>query len=376
MSTNLSPEPPPRVAGLDTIRFVAAVSVVLHHVSPLPAHWAEGGWGMLLHLVFNGPAAVMVFFVLSGFVIHYPYTQRSMGSPIPFWIQRWIRIGLPAAVITVVTLKIPLIGVFPPWEGFRLEPLGNGAGFVDRSGLMWSLVAEAVYYGLYPGLRILGVRVGWSRLAALSVVPAVLLLLWQPRALLFNHFTHWMAWILGLPAWLSGCALAQSLAAPTPREARFRFGSVGLWRAAVVVAFLATSVLKEQVWPALPRIGYPWSLQGFIPVAVGWIRAEVLHRRLHPTGSPITRWLEGAGRWSYSVYLAHMAGLALWLGVVRDFDLRSMPWPGAILRTAVVLAVCYFFFLTVEWPSWQIARWAGRRVRQLQTIAAPQPAQV
>ena len=360
MSPNPSPEPATRVAGLDAIRCIAAVVVVLHHINPLPAVLASGPVGLWLRMLLNGPAAVMVFFVISGFVIHHPFVHRPLGNPIPFWAQRWLRIGLPALAMTLLTMRFHFLGVYPPWAGFHRTPIGTGRGFEDYSGLMWSLVAESIYYGLYPLLRPVAGRLGWGRTAVLALIPTLALLAWQPRALLFNNFTHWMAWILGLPAWLAGCALAESLARKGT-ERPSRLPSISAWRAAVVLTAFATSVLKEHPLAPLPQIGFPWTLQPFVLLVVGWLRAEILQFRVD--AGAIAFWLERGGRWSYSMYLAHMAGLSLWIALVGGFDLPSAPWLGVLLRTTGIFGVCFGFFLLVERPGWQLARWTGRRLR-------------
>ncbi len=370
MSSDSSPTSRQRIAGLDAIRFVAASWVVLHHIGPWPGADVKTAWQTGLHLLFNGPAAVTVFFVISGFVIHHPFVHRPLGNPVPFWAQRWIRISLPAAVMTVLMFRFRFLGIRMPWDGFQLTPLGHGLGFRDTSGLMWSLVAEVVYYGLYPFLRPVGMRIGWWRLAGLALVPALALLLWQPRALLFNNFTHWMAWILGLPSWLAGCALAQTVATESPATASRGGGRVGLWRIAILLGAWLTAVLKEHTWSELPQIGYPWTLQLFAILVVGWVRAEILQAARRPGPA----WLEWNGRWSYSIYLTHMAALTFWLGVVGGPDLPGAPWIGAFARMAAIFGLCFLFYLTVEWPSWQVARWAGRRLRLNRVVAPPQPA--
>ena len=68
------------IAGLDSLRFVAALWVVFSHMGCFPL--TEGidrhnPVGFFIHAVygnlFPGPAAVMVFFVISGFCIHFPF---------------------------------------------------------------------------------------------------------------------------------------------------------------------------------------------------------------------------------------------------------------------------------------------------------------
>jgi peptidoglycan/LPS O-acetylase OafA/YrhL len=62
-----------RVIGLDSIRFVLAFIVVLSHgVVPV---FGDGTIEKLIKLFQpTGIAAVMGFFIISGFVIHYPYS--------------------------------------------------------------------------------------------------------------------------------------------------------------------------------------------------------------------------------------------------------------------------------------------------------------
>jgi peptidoglycan/LPS O-acetylase OafA/YrhL len=68
-----------RVQGLDSIRFSALVVVLFHfglisrsYLGTDPRGLAAVSRGILGSL-FDGPAAVIVFFVISGFCIHFPF---------------------------------------------------------------------------------------------------------------------------------------------------------------------------------------------------------------------------------------------------------------------------------------------------------------
>ena len=76
-----------RVAGLDSIRAICAFWVVMGHIGAPPllegldeanpiAKVVAGIYGNL----WSGPAAVIVFFVISGFCIHYPYASDAICS--------------------------------------------------------------------------------------------------------------------------------------------------------------------------------------------------------------------------------------------------------------------------------------------------------
>src|SRR5438046_10115626 len=75
------------VAGFDTIRFVCALWVLFGHLGFLPLvagidRTTRVGYliaGAFANAV-SGPAAVVVFFVISGFCIHYPFRG---GTPVP-----------------------------------------------------------------------------------------------------------------------------------------------------------------------------------------------------------------------------------------------------------------------------------------------------
>jgi len=62
---------------LDLIRGLCAFSVVLCHTQ-LPAKYASDTTRLIFHTIANGPAAVVVFFLISGFCIHYPYSNGQL----------------------------------------------------------------------------------------------------------------------------------------------------------------------------------------------------------------------------------------------------------------------------------------------------------
>ncbi len=85
------------VKGLDTLRFVAALTVALSHgAGPPLALWLDKSatWSRLFigayDVSFDGVAAVMVFFVVSGFCIHFGPASGAPFRVLPFWTRRGI----------------------------------------------------------------------------------------------------------------------------------------------------------------------------------------------------------------------------------------------------------------------------------------------
>ena len=96
-----------RIEGLDSIRLICALVVVLFHCGVVPRGTLGTGTfdyliGAALRSFFNGPAAVIIFFLISGFCIHFPFRD---GAPVDLWSfysRRLIRICGPALSALVV----------------------------------------------------------------------------------------------------------------------------------------------------------------------------------------------------------------------------------------------------------------------------------
>lgn len=177
---------------LDLSRILAALLVVLHHVFEPPFHQGE--------LTFPGRAAVIVFFVISGFVIAY----SSHGQP--DWqlyaVARLARIY--SVAVPALTLSVGLVLAQEAWPGAPSTSITQPSArfvasllFVNQfwnlsiaaltNGPYWSLCYEVWYYVMF------GVAIytrGASRVAALGV----LALLVGPRILLL------------MPVWAIGVA--------------------------------------------------------------------------------------------------------------------------------------------------------------------------
>ena len=143
------------IKGLDTLRFVAAATVALSHGAAFPlGDWLGKGSPPARLLVgaydvsFDGVAAVIVFFVISGFCIHHGPASGAPFRVLPFWTRRGVRI------------LGPLIGAYA-----LAKALGAAAtGALEV--VLWSIYCELIYYALYPLLRFAFRRFGLADRAA------------------------------------------------------------------------------------------------------------------------------------------------------------------------------------------------------------------
>lgn len=342
-----------RVQGLDSIRFVCAVWVFWSHLGVLDTpDWVRPGstLGMVKRVLdtafHNGPSAVIVFFVISGFCIHLPNARRDSFGAGAHYARRFLRILPPMLVALLLGGLIGAKGLSLSRETWQLP------------SILWSLVAELVYYAIYPGLLRVADRIGWTTLLAISYVPAAAVVSLHADVKAMPTYGYHLTWIVGLPCWLLGCVLAERRVRGV-REP-FGGGSVPWLRAGMFVLSAASWQTLFRGPSILPACTFVVTLHIFALAAFFWLGAEMDRSATRPP----SRWMEWAGAWSYSLYLMHELGRTLW---------ERLPFPGpgtvpgmigwTVARMAGIMGLCWVFHLLVEAPSHRLARAAGRRFR-------------
>jgi peptidoglycan/LPS O-acetylase OafA/YrhL len=328
------PDSSDHLRGLDTIRFVAALWVAFAHGASLPLKSLLAGKGAVAAAVaaahgvlFNGVAAVMAFFVISGFCIHHAWLRNPYLGVERYLIRRYLRILPP--LFTVYAIMY-----------FSDERISSAASVV-----LWSIYCEIIYYAIYPGLRYLIRYMGLTRLISLSMLISVLLAASRISLLYLWQFGIGFTWLLCLPAWLFGCLIAERHTDGTLIDA---VGPLWAWRA-LGLAYSSLSLIVVYHGPL--RIGLPVTMLIFSVYLYFWLQKEIVYLKEKTPGS-----LEWAGTWSYSLYLIHNM-------VIAKFDSLDFPADSLLLcvaRLAAILLLSYLFFLVIESPSHRIARWAGR----------------
>jgi peptidoglycan/LPS O-acetylase OafA/YrhL len=326
-----------RLGGIDSIRALAACVVVLGHQSLFPETAVHSS-----HVIFrtlarisaaswNGPASVIVFFVISGLCIHLPFRGSRPLHPVSFLLRRAFRIGIPAIAALLLTTYV----------------LKNPSGL---GGVIWSIICEAIYYLLYPALLPLGRRFGWLSLIGVSYIASFTLAFTHLHQLSagFNGYDalgHSLTWLIGLPCWLLGCWLAEN-------EKHFPAltkSQIWLLRVGIFLVMVVLRIVKFHAHT--PLASNCLTLNVFAILACIWLGLEIAYFKQ----TQVPRFLEWMGEWSYSLYLIH----PLSIGVFALLGLSALARSGNeilhLLTVGSAFLMAYVFHLLFERPSHRLA---------------------
>lgn len=355
---------------IDAMRAIAALLVVWLHVGQ-DVVVQTGGWLADFAVDANvGGIGVMLFFMISGFVI--PASLRP-GEPRGdelrrFLIRRVFRL-YPAYWLSML---VALAGVWWLWgeqadaltivanltmapQPFGLEPL---------QGLYWTLLTELVFYILCAGLFALGWLHRPGVLATAGLLLAALFITSYLNGARDPDNPIGFVYYTGMPMHLSlmfASALLRQWhdGALQPGPVRSALLSVfGLW--AIVVAWLSAAMQ--------PGGGLVWH---YVDVegsrAVGVLLFVVMCFWLKPTWPPLV----ALGRASYSLYLLHrpLTAMLLWLAaawpVLAWLHRDMLAALGVVLAIEVLAAGLSYRF--VELPMIAL----GRRLSRPASARAP-----
>jgi peptidoglycan/LPS O-acetylase OafA/YrhL len=305
----------PRVHGLDTLRALAIVLVVLHHYVLFVAPRDTFGW-----LGEIGWVGVDLFFALSGYLIGnqiFAAMRSAQGfSPARFYLRRLLR-TLPNYYVVLA-----LYFLWPAFQnGQPLPPLWKFLTFTQNLKLepgtafshAWSLSIEEQFYLLLPAAALLvaslrrSLRWAWTGLA-LAVAAGMLTRGWLWRELvdanaseLHNYYKFiYYSSLCRCDELLAGVALALVKNYHVRQWQRITaYGNLAL-AGGVALGTLAFSLfLADHFGFAMTVLGYPMLALSFSLLVVAALSGDSL---LCSTRVP------GAGalaRWSYAIYLTH-----------------------------------------------------------------------
>jgi peptidoglycan/LPS O-acetylase OafA/YrhL len=342
-----------RFLELDGLRGAAALSVFFFHTVPLVPGGETAQWWIdasPLGPLCNGPGAVHVFFVLSGYVLAQALDRRGIELA-RYYVRRVFRIHPPymAAVLLAWTASRLLPGATTDpslqWPALPANRLPIALAFPGTAfGLLpvaWSLYVELAMSVLFPFL-FLAAR--WTH-PFIPIIVSFLFLGELDRRLLFLRFT--IDFSIGLALWLGRDGIRRAFAA--------------LPASAPIVAFIwGLSALQAPM--LMPKLGQmsPVSVATFA-IGAGLVLIGVVHwdaaRRTLSARVPCY-----LGRVSYSFYLVHLTVLSavmFRLGRCESVG-SSLAVIGAILAITFVLAE--LGYRAVEQPAIRAGRAVIRAV--------------
>jgi peptidoglycan/LPS O-acetylase OafA/YrhL len=359
-----------RFKSLDSLRGLAALAVVLHHcLLTLPAsvrgHGTLAWWltATPLRLLVDGPGAVLLFFVLSGFVLA-ASIQSSLGKDAGgfdygrFAAKRFLRIYPPFAFAVLVSAGLYLLIQPGPVAGlsvwfntqswaYPVAPAMLAGHFLMTDqhrdmtliNVMWSLIHELRISMIFPliffGMRArpvltLSLAAGLSAAANLALSQGGLSPLVQT---LCGTAQYGVMFAAGTWLYLNNQIISAWMARTGP------------WASVAAVVLGGALFFLPRTLPVLSLWATGLAAMLYVIAAFGSVRLVKL------LSSAVLTWL---GRVSFSLYLLHLPVL------LTVFHLFSGQAPLAVLVAATVgisLLAAQLSYRWIEQPSMALGRW-------------------
>jgi len=362
-----------RLASLDGLRGLAALSIFVFHgwLYTMPEPSATDRSTVGDYAVHELRLGLVLFFVLSGFLLSRPWFAAALGERRPPDIGRYVRTRaariLPAYYVALAGSVLLLWGL-QGTPGLRLPPAAELPLFVvfgqnlspgsvmKLNPPMWSLAVEVSFYAVLPAIGWLALRLPRRR-RSLAIVPLALLAV----GLLYNWTIAGqglsMTFSKTLAAMLPYFALGM-LAALIAHGRTIDMRSKRLLVTAGVALVVADAFAKA----AIPARGIDatmiFSIMRDVPSAVGFamiVGAFSIAPRSRVLGGRV---LPAMGIISYGFYLWHVPVLL----VMRGYGLLPLdPFLGTAVALVPSLALAALSWFVCERP---VLRWSARRERR------------
>jgi peptidoglycan/LPS O-acetylase OafA/YrhL len=327
----------------------------------------EPSYLKLLDPITAGHQAVMLFFVLSGFVLSIPYlTGKAQAYPI-YLLRRAIRLYAPYFFALLLAVAGDAI-----WHG----PTGHGS-WADKTWMLpvksslvishtaimgefdwvqfntafWSLIIEMRVSLIFPLIFLFVCRVT-NCFAILASIMLAVGGAWA--AIQWPGKSGWFETLMYSSVFMTGILLAKCL----PRVNSW-FQSLSSWSRAILSAIAFLLYTWGHRLSTLIDFQYALDLC-LITVGAGGYMVVALN------STAARRWLRLApalllGRISYSLYLVHSTVL---FSLVHIFGPRLSIAEHFLLYIVMSLGIGYLFCIAIEEPFLRLSRAAGRRLSQ------------
>ncbi|WP_436528766.1 acyltransferase family protein [Actinoplanes sp. HUAS TT8] len=340
-----------RIPGLDGLRGLAALYVVLHHCWLLsfpgyPANTGPGWLGWLVH----GRFAVVVFITLSGFSLALAPARNAwqLGGTRRYAARRARRI-LPAywaalaisALIAAVVPALPLSAP-PTWKSMVVYGLllQDAVAVPAPNGAFWSIAVEAGLYLAFPVVLLSRRHLGATATIAAVTVPVV-------AAGLLDPGPRAIGYTLELAPLFTLGVLAAGIVAAAGRIRRRPWLLLSALAGAPVLTLVT---LRGSAWTVAH---YYWLDLSVGPAIALFLAALATHRPATVIRALDCAPLRELGRFSYSLYLIHMPVVALISTLLVRPHTGSHPTAFTVtvlLAIPVALAAARLFATVFETP--------------------------
>ena len=362
---------PPRFWSLDVLRGCCALIVFLSHWHLWSNFSPRGGFERGLHGVLDAihdatraltwptgghHPAVLGFFVLSGFCIHYPYEWRQHHGQIatPSWADYfrnrfrrimpvyWAACLLGLGFVVVQTLRpmpdsLLALHADSPWRHIAVRFVGIAGLFPEEifagNYLLNTVAVEMVMYALYPLIHRFAAQGAWRGLGFTFLALhgfAIALLPWVTAYWVFNS-----VFMLGI-FWYAGALAAHLFVSRGWRASGAQLGLA--WAcflgAKLVPGFYGLTLIKQAAWGGVCMLGISWALR----------REEI-----SPSAGELApiRALRRAGQLSYALYAVHTPVIMLTTWALLAGGLQAYPLQLASTLVTSILAT-YAIYYGVE----------------------------
>ena len=351
---------------LDLVRFIAALAVYLDHLSAYPfSRDVKSNWQPLLDTY--GGTAVVIFFVLSGYVIAYVASTRET-TPIEYASSRIARLYSVVVLALVLTYAFDSLGMSLNPEFYRIQKVlwkpESWAGYLSSAifvnefqvfrfnGIVpgtnapyWSLSFEATYY-LLAGLMLFARR-------RLALPMSAVILVFAGRTITAL-----------LPIWVLGFALYRGRT-----WLRWRIPAPGTVCGGSAIVILLIPAISIHLPADYFGVVFPWgrgpfnrNLLGDYATAIAFginllaTRQMLTQSTAVPTRIGIfIKWLGGL---SFPMYAIHYPALCLFAAI--------SPWPRATPANMIFVSTAVGLLIVLVTPICDLQKVAIRnRLRQL-----------
>ena len=361
------------IFSLEGLRAVAALGVVLTHVAFQTGVDPGGALGSLLA---RFDFFVAVFFALSAFLLWRRHRTDRTGRQVGrYYLNRLGRI-LPAYLVCVVAVVL-LLPDAATMSGIQialnltLTQIYHPDGLAPGLTHLWSLSVEMAFYLVLPLIALTVGRLPRRARVLVFVVAAALSLGWAYLPFVAGSPAEGVAnrqiWPPAYIAWFAVGLLAAESEGRVPAW----LDRVLRWRALWWTVALATAWVAGQEWFGPLGLVHPEPGEFVLRVVAGTVFAALVV--LPYALAPGPGWLTGGvmqalGRWSYGIFLWHVAVLAVVFPLLGQGLFQGGFLAVLMLTVVVSVPLAAASYVLVEDPARKFFR---ARFRPVDDVGGP-----